>query len=236
MLELKDIKIQVGERNLFHLSGSLKIGAGVYALVGRNGAGKSTLLRTISGLHQNFKGEIFFQDQNIREWEGRERAQKIAVVFPKSEVFGRHTVKDILLLGRLPYQGLLAVPTSTDFQVMDRVASELGLTQWLHREFNSLSDGERQLVMIGRALVQDTPVILMDEPAAFLDMVNRFELGQLLKKVAEKTGKLILCSTHQVERIESDFHGILLIAQNELKFVEDPPQFLPVIRKTFNIL
>jgi len=204
---------------------------GLWALVGRNGAGKTTFLRTVSGANSNFSGKINLDNENLSNYSGIELAKKIAVVFSKVDLFGEHTALDILFLGRIPYQGLFSKTTARDKMVIDKVVELLNIQALLHKTFSVLSDGEKQLVMIGRALVQDTNVIILDEPTAFLDVVNRKTIVEILAKIA--TDKLIIFSTHNIDLIDQFCDGMLLIQNNELEIVKTKNEFKDKLNKLF---
>ncbi len=235
MLEFVDISISAGSKKLFDLE-KLHLQKGVVALVGRNGSGKSTFIRTILGEHIAYTGSVKLYNRSINEITAGEKAKLISVVYSKPQIFGNHLVDDVLLLGRLPHQNLFSKTSEQDLEKVEEIKSLLKINSWSKKSFQILSDGEKQLVMIGRSLVQDTPVILMDEPAAFLDIVNRYELSLLLKKIADQTGKLIICSTHQLDRIESDCDGLLLIAYQKMNYHNQPGEFLKTINAAFGII
>lgn len=234
MLNLSNIEIRVSDRSLFKLA-ELNLTNGLVALVGRNGTGKSTFLRTILGEHQNYLGDIKINGFELSKISKEEKAKLISVVYSKPEIFGHHTVREVLLLGRLPYQNLFAKVTEQDILVVEKNIALLNLDDFADKEFSILSDGEKQMVMIGRALVQDTPIILLDEPGAFLDVVNRYKLSDVLKKIVTETNKLIIYSTHHIDLLESHCSGVLLIANSEMKFLKDSNQFLPEIKRTFGL-
>ncbi|MBK9193030.1 MAG: ABC transporter ATP-binding protein [Crocinitomicaceae bacterium] len=151
-------------------------------------------------------------------------------------MFGNHSVKEVLMLGRLPHMNMFSIPSNEDELLADKTAQQLKITHFLKTSFAVLSDGEKQLVMIGRALMQNTPLVLMDEPAAYLDIVNRYELSLLLKRIADETGKLIICSTHQMERLEHDSDGMLIIADQKMKLYSDKSEFKNVVHQSFGIV
>jgi iron complex transport system ATP-binding protein len=235
LLDLQTITIKVSNRDLFGLD-RLSLANGLYALVGRNGSGKSTFLRTILGEHSLYTGKIVLNGSELKSIPKSDRAKLISVVYSRPGVFGQHTVDEVLLLGRLPYQHLFAKATDKDQAAVENVKDLLDLGTFSDRTFNSLSDGEKQLVMIGRALVQDTPVLVLDEPAAFLDLVNRHRLSALLKKISADTGKLIIYSTHHIDLLEQECDGVLLIADHQMRQLTERTNFVSEIKKTFGLI
>ena len=231
---MTNIALQAGNKKLFHLP-SLHLDKGLIALVGRNGAGKSTFLKMILGDHKNFTGSIFINGKNENEITSSQRARLISVVYTKPEIFGNHTVKEVLLLGRIPYQNIFSQISPEDRIKVEQIANLLEIDEMLHANFSILSDGEKQLVMIGRALVQDTPILLLDEPAAFLDLVNRYKLAQILKKIVVETNKLIIYSTHHLDLLNQYCNGVLLISDYQMEYLTEANLFAETIKVKFGI-
>ncbi|MEO9531894.1 MAG: ABC transporter ATP-binding protein [Crocinitomicaceae bacterium] len=234
MLSLKNITLKVGQRLLFN-SDNIELKEGLIALIGRNGAGKSSLFQSLLQSFPLSNGEFLVNGQELNRLKKADLAKTIAIVFTKPEVYGDNRVEDIMVLGRIPHQGFMGKTTTDDLAIVRKITQQLNISQFLNRSFSSLSDGEKQLVMIGRAFVQDTPIILLDEPAAFLDVVNRIELIKILKELAESENKLIIFSTHHLDQIEENCDGVLLIADSKLRFLENKADFLPSIQTAFNL-
>ena len=171
----------------------------------------------------------------IHQFSKVELAKEIAVVYSKVEIFGDYLVKDILDLGRIPYQNRLANNTQDDEKLIKKVANDMGIESFLDRRFNSLSDGEKQLIMIARAFVQETNIILMDEPTAFLDLVNRNLLVKQLSEKAVKSSKLILFSTHDIDLIDKYCQEVLFIHNDEMIKMSREESYSGQIKKTFNL-
>ena len=168
-------------------------------LIGPNGSGKSTLLRTLSGLQKALDGEVFFSGKDIEQLSQHERALTLAMVLTDRVDIENTTVEEIVRMGRQPHTSWWGNMSETDEQ---KVREAIGLVHLQHKSthnLNELSDGERQRVMIAKALAQDTPVIILDEPTAHLDLPNRVEIMLLLHRLAHTTGKAILLSTHELD-------------------------------------
>lgn len=234
MLFFNQVDIRVNKRQLLQID-ELELKSGVIGLVGRNGSGKSTFLRTIMGEHAEYSGSISLNGKLLADLSGREMARQLAIVYTKPALFGAHSVREVLALGRIPYQNIWARMTKKDEEVILDKANLLGLSDYLDRPFTGLSDGEKQLVMIGRALTQDTPVVLLDEPGAFLDVVNRHLLMGLLRKIAEETNKLVLFSTHLIDPLEETCDNVLLIHNQKIERFTDKSQFKNEITRAFEL-
>lgn len=169
------------------------------ALLGRNGSGKSTLLRHISGLLPLLSGEVCVNGQAIHQMTERERAKLISFVTTSRVRHLQLTAREVVGLGRSPHTNWVGKLSAHDEQLVSNALEEVGISHLAHRYVSEISDGEMQRVMIARALAQDTPVLLLDEPTAFLDLPNRYELALLLKRLSKEQGKVILFSTHDLD-------------------------------------
>lgn len=174
-------------------------GGELTCLLGPNGAGKSTLLRTLSAFLPPVKGDITIMGRNLRDYSDRELAKTIGVVLTEKTDLRNMTVEDLIGLGRSPYTGFWGTLHKQDRQIVDRAIEMMGIEPLRGRMIHTLSDGERQKVMIAKALAQETPVIFLDEPTAFLDFPSKVEIMQLLHNLSRTTGKTIFLSTHDLE-------------------------------------
>ena len=192
---------------------------GEFALMlGCNGAGKSTLLRTLSSVQYPLSGEIKICGENIFEASPRELAQRVAAVFTDKTMAGGLLVEEVVALGRYPYTGFFGKITKEDREVVQSSLSLVGMTDKSKKYLSQLSDGERQKIMIAKALAQQTPLIILDEPTAFLDLPSRIEILYLLKRLTQEENKTILLSTHDVEQSLSVADKLLLIKNGAFKF------------------
>ena len=174
-------------------------GGELTCLLGPNGAGKSTLLRTLSAFLPPVKGDISIMGRNLRDYTDKELAKTIGVVLTEKTDLRNMTVYDLIGLGRSPYTGFWGTLHEDDRRVVDEAIEMVGIGPLKDRMIQTLSDGERQKVMIAKALAQQTPVIFLDEPTAFLDFPSKVEIMQLLHVLSRTTGKTIFLSTHDLE-------------------------------------
>jgi iron complex transport system ATP-binding protein len=181
----------------------------VYALVGRNGVGKSTLLQSMTKLLPIISGDIRYEDISLKNLSRNQMARLIAFVESKFDGVEYLSVQDYLMLGRAPYTSLTGKLSDTDKTFVNEISEELQITHLLEKSTTEISDGERQICSVARALIQETPIILMDEPTAFLDFINRQKLIELLNKIALEKQKCIVLSTHDID----------LCLENQLTFL-----------------
>lgn len=198
MIELKDLNIAFSDKFLLKNVTSSFEDSQLTALLGRNGSGKSTLLKVICGLSINYKGTVLIDNQNIKDFSKDSFSKKLAYVNTKRPFFTNLKCYDVVALGRSPYTSWHAGLSSKDKEIIDNSLIQVGMIDYKNRDFNSLSDGESQKIMIARAIAQQTDIILLDEPTSFLDLPSRFELVELLKTMAHNN-KLILYSTHDLD-------------------------------------
>jgi iron complex transport system ATP-binding protein len=189
----KQIKSVADNLNATIYSGELT------CLLGANGVGKSTLLRTLSGFQPKLAGEIFIRGKEIITYSGKELSQIIGVVLTEKVDVRDMSVKELIGLGRSPYTGFWGKLNQADEEIVQSALSRIKIEDLASRPVQTLSDGERQKVMIAKALAQETPVIYLDEPTAFLDFPSKVELIRLLHRLTRQANKTIFLSTHDLE-------------------------------------
>lgn len=167
-------------------------------LMGPNGAGKSTLIRTLAGLQEPIAGKVNFKDSDMSIPDRNRISQHIAVVLTDRIAASHLTVLELITLGRYPYLDWTIKLNENDNQIIQKAIKEVNIEGLTQRKIFELSDGQLQMAMIARALSQDTPIILLDEPTAHLDLNNRVEIMKLLKRLT-RAGKSILISTHDLD-------------------------------------
>ena len=188
------------------------------ALIGANGIGKSTLLRTITGIQKPITGTVLLNGKNIHELTSLSLAQNLSVVLTEKLPPSNLTVWELIALGRQPYTNWIGTLTENDIAKINEAIelTQIGhLTQKKHYE---ISDGQLQIVLIARALAQDTPLIILDEPTTHLDLLHKVTLFKLLKKLTQETGKCILFSTHDIDMaIQLSDEMIIMTPENTLQ-------------------
>ena len=184
MIQLKELTLGYGQRILLDKVSARITGGQLVALLGRNGTGKSTLLRAIMGLEKPQTGEIVLQGKNIASLKPEKLARNISFVTTDKVRIANLRCEDVVALGRAPYTNWIGQLQPADQERVDKAMQLVGMSGYADKTMDKMSDGECQRIMIARALAQDTPVVLLDEPTAFLDLPNRYELCLLLKKLA----------------------------------------------------
>lgn len=203
ILELKNLDIgYTGGRQskviCRNLSGRIHAGE-LVCLLGENGIGKSTLIRTLCHFQPALKGEISIVDNNLTTLNERELSKLVSVVLTDRIIIPNATVRELVGLGRSPFTGMFGKLGDDDRKLVNQAIKQCGIEHKSDEFITNLSDGERQKVFIAKALSQDTPIIILDEPTAFLDLSARVEILQLLRKIATSSQKSILLSTHDLD-------------------------------------
>lgn len=215
-ISLNHLTLGYAERILLHdVCAELHTGE-LCALIGRNGTGKSTLLRAISGLGQVESGSISVAGCDISQMTVGQIARQVAFVSTERIRVTNLKARDVVSLGRAPYTGWFGHLSKSDNKIVSEALSAVGMSDFSDKEMDCLSDGESQRVMIARALAQDTPVILLDEPTAFLDVPNRYEICLLLRELAHQKNKTILFSSHDISIVTRICDTVVLIADTRI--------------------
>lgn len=223
MIRLENISLSYGSRTILR-DVSLHLCAGeLCALVGRNGAGKSTLLRALTS-----NSNTIINGSRLGEMSPEQLAQSVAIVTTERIRIENLLVEDLVAMGRAPYTNWVGHLQDIDREIVRKAIDAVGMGNFVGRDTSSLSDGELQRVMIARAIAQQTPIILLDEPTAFLDIPTRFEVCRLLADLAHKEGKCILFSTHDIDAALPVCDSFAIINEQQL-------QKLPTEKATIEI-
>jgi iron complex transport system ATP-binding protein len=183
-------------------------------LIGPNGSGKSTLLRTLAGLQPPLGGSIRIGGRELSELKPGELARQLAVVLTDEVSVGHITAEELVALGRSPYTDWTGRLTARDREMVRWAIDEVGAGSLAGRSVDALSDGERQRLMIARALAQDPQVLILDEVTAFLDLPRRVDVMRILRRLARTTGKAVLLSTHELDLALRSADRVWLLAPN----------------------
>ena len=221
-LQLKQANIGHHKSLISNANASLKLGD-VCLIIGNNGVGKTTLIKSI--LHQNplLSGEILINNKNAADLPVKEIAENIAIVFSKAIIPQNYTVEDLISLGKYIYYPFYFELKDTDRQEVTNIIDELDLTQYKNIPLTNLSDGNLQKAFIGRALTQNSPIIILDEPTTHLDEKNKIIILKTLRKLAKEQNKLILFSSHDW-RLAKEFADMIWYIKDQKLFsgiVED---------------
>ena len=181
-----------------HLNGVLNEGDFV-CLLGPNGCGKSTLLKTISGLQPSIHGEVIVQNILLTNYKPKELSKIVSVVLTDNSKLNGMIVYDVVSMGRSPYTGFWGQLKDNDNAIIDKCLQWVDISDLKGRQMGELSDGERQKVMIAKSIAQETPIILLDEPTAFLDYPSKVSIMMMLHRLAKSKNKTIVLSTHDIE-------------------------------------
>lgn len=203
------------------------------ALIGANGIGKSTLLRTITGIQKPLEGTVYLNDKKVTDYEPLELAQNLSIVLTEKLPPSNLTVFELVALGRQPYTNWIGTLSDVDSA---KINEALELTQISHlasKKHYEISDGQLQKVLVARALAQDTPLIILDEPTTHLDLLHKVALFKLLKKLTKETNKCILFSTHDIDMAIQLSDDMILMTPETI--IQDEPCNL-ISKGSFNTI
>lgn len=199
MIELQHLMVGYGEKAvLSDINQFLREGQMV-CLLGANGVGKSTILRTLAGFLPPLSGKVLLNGRDFLSFSLSERSQAVSVVLTERVEVPYMKVVDLVGMGRSPYTGFFGTLSKEDQTIVGEAIEMVGITDLAGRTIDTLSDGERQKALLAKALAQQTPVILLDEPTAFLDFHAKVSTLRLMLRLAHETNKIIFLSTHDVE-------------------------------------
>ena len=191
----------------------------VIALIGRNGSGKSTFLDCLLGTNE-YDGEILINDVDIKELSTKNYAKLVSFIPQSIQINIDYSIRDFISFGRNPHIGFGLSLTDEDYRIVDENADKCGIKELLDKDINKVSGGERQLAFIARALSQETPIIIMDEPTASLDFGNQQKLFKIMKSLVQN-GKTIIFTTHNPNHLVNLDCDIYTISEGILKEIKE---------------
>ncbi|MCC6712764.1 MAG: ABC transporter ATP-binding protein [Candidatus Dadabacteria bacterium] len=216
IIECREVGFSYGPRRILGEI-TLSFGKGsMHGILGANGAGKSTLLKLLTGALRPEAGEVLYRGKPLRSFGQRAAARKIAYI-PQDPVFAfPFTVTEVVLMGRAPYIGRFEFERESDLEMARRAMETVGISHLDKRLISEISSGERQLASIARALVQEPEVMILDEPATFLDIRHRSEIMNILKRLRDERGILIIAATHDIFGALYYFDEIIMIREGRV--------------------
>lgn len=201
----------------------LKLAPGqILTLIGPNGAGKSTLLKTLAGQLAPLGGAVLLDGQDLARYTGTARAQKMALMLPHTRPTELTTCFEFAAAGRIPYTGRLGILSPADRQIVAEALERVGAGALADRDFNCISDGQRQRILLARALCQQPQLILLDEPTSFLDIKGKIELLSILQKLAHEEGLGVIVSLHELDMAQKISDAVVCVAPRAVSGVMTP--------------
>jgi iron complex transport system ATP-binding protein len=232
MLDIQNLHVAYGNREVLR-DIDLQVNRGeVVALIGPNGAGKTTLIRAASGTIPVCGGGISVQGEDVSAMTAAQRARLLSVVPQAGGLPGGFTVWHTVLLGRTPYLGWLGRTSAEDSQRVEWALGRANLLELASRSIGELSGGEQQRVLLARALAQDTPVLLLDEPTAHLDLKHQSSLLNLVHQLAHESGLAVLMALHDLNLAGLYADRVALLAEGTLQAAGTPGEVLTAARLT----
>ncbi|ECL0113426.1 ABC transporter ATP-binding protein [Listeria monocytogenes] len=210
----------------------------INTIVGPNGSGKSTLLEILARLLSPNSGDVLLEGKSIFEWKAKEFAQNVAIVHQSNVLPNELMVKELLYFGRLPYKNWRMTRTKEDDLAVERALMQTELTEKAEKFVDSLSGGERQRVFIATALVQDTPILLLDEPTTFLDMYFQLEILELVKRLNQEENLTIVMILHDLNQALRYSDHLIVMKNGEVVAKGEPEELLTtdLIAETYGVV
>jgi iron complex transport system ATP-binding protein len=231
MLKLHEIStgfIKNHQTHVLHEKISIAIDPGtITLLLGANGIGKSVLLKTLLNIFKPISGSIEFENQKINELKSNELASIISLMLPNPPAIELMSALEIVMSGQQRFNNPWKIQQNKALDNVKLYFDKCKVSHLINKNFAELSDGEKQKVMLVRCLAQETPIILLDEPMAFLDYPSRKQFLQLIKEIAEKEGKYIIVSTHDIEISLPICNTIIALTKNNWQYFTQPNLFKP---------
>lgn len=236
-LKLEDLSVGYGGKPLLS-DINIEIDKGeIMALIGPNGAGKSTILKSISRQLKLLGGKVFLMEENVQDLSWRALSKKMAVVLTERLRPELMTCRDVVATGRYPYTGRLGILSAADERKVEEAMEAVHAENLGGRDFQAISDGQRQRVLLARAICQEPEIILLDEPTSFLDIRHKLELLAILRRMAKEKGITVVMSLHEIDLAEKISDRILCVNGEAISHYGRPEEIFKeeVIRELYGI-
>ena len=196
----------------------------ILTLIGPNGAGKSTILKSIARQLELLGGSVLLEDKNLQSLSGRELAKKMAVVFTKRPHTELMTCEDVVATGRYPYTGRFGVLSAKDHEAVQEAMEAVHVLEFKDRDFARISDGQRQRILLARAICQQPEILLLDEPTSYLDIRHKLELLAILRKMAKENGITVIMSLHEIDLAQKISDQVICVKGDRIAEFGDPEE------------
>lgn len=226
-------------KNIIIKNASLQVADGsIVTLIGPNGAGKSTLIKTVSGIIPKLSGDIYIDDENTENMTLSNKAKKMSVMLTEKSSSEYATTFDVVAVGRYRYTGILGQLEKNDIDIINNTLNLVGAYELKDKVFSCISDGQRQRVLLARALVSEPKILILDEPTGYLDIGGKLEFLALLKRLVSEKNTAVLMSMHEIELASKVSDKIVAInGNNEIEKQGSPNEVLTseYVSKLFNV-
>lgn len=209
----------------------------ITTILGPNGSGKTTLFKCIAGIWKYYRGEVYFDELSIDKLSFRKRAKIFSVVPQEHAPPFPYSVFDVVLMGRASYVGVFSSPGKRDYEIAEEALKTVGIINLKDKPYTKISGGERQLTLIARALAQDTPVMLLDEPTSHLDFRNQINVLKKIKEIAKERTLVIVMTLHD-PNLAGLFSDKVVVLNSGTKIAEGKPEEIiteELIRKVYDV-
>ena len=196
----------------------------IMALIGPNGTGKSTLLKTLSGQLPPVRGEVFLKGRELGKIPDREKAQTMSLLLTGRADPELMTCEEVVAIGRYPYTGIMGRLSEHDREIMDYAMRLANAQEWKDQYFHQISDGQKQRVLLARAICQEPEVLILDEPTSFLDIRHKLELLQILIRLAKEEQVAVVVSLHEIELAKKVADTVICIREGQAEKGRDPAE------------
>lgn len=235
ILEFRNVCAGYGKDEIIH-NISFKLKKGFFlGIIGPNGSGKSTLLKVVTKVLKQYKGEIFFNDVDIKKISNQEFAKKISFLPSDIEISYPYTVSELLIMARYPFLSGLQNPSTKDIDTINTIAQQMGLVKFLDRTIFQMSEGEKQRVLLAQCLAQEPELLILDEPTSHLDIGFQFGFLDLLKKLQHQSNLSILTVLHDLNLASQYCDNLLLLENGSMVKFGDAEQVInyDIIEKVY---
>lgn len=239
MLEVKNLRFKHNSQKNDILKGISLIAnpEEITTILGPNGAGKSTLFKCITGIWKNYKGEVRVNEKKIDELSFRKRAKFFSVVPQEHEPPFPYTVFEVVLMGRASYVGLFSSPKKEDYEKAEEALELVGISHLKNFPYTKISGGERQLTLIARALAQEAPVMILDEPTSHLDFKNQSLILSKLKQIVKKRKLVAVITLHDPNLASLFSDKVVIIKRGEVVYTGSPQEVITeeILKKVYEV-